>query len=136
MTATARISRVAVAVTLGVTAPLALRAEAAPAASVELAATGAHLASAESAPPGPARRAGQPVADTSVRREHGRNEHAPATAKRRTPKARSGSATSAQPTPSGGQYVPDQPWETEFLVSNWDVAPRSRFFRLVSTSGN
>lgn len=136
MTAIARISRVAVAVALGLTAPLVLRTEAALAAPVALTVAGARLAVAESAPVGPTHRAvRRPVTDTSARRERGRSEHPPATPRRRAPKAKSGAATSPQPAPNG-QYVPDQPWETEFFVSNRDVMSHSRLFRLASTNGN
>lgn len=137
MTATARFSRVAVAVAFGAIAPLVLRAEPAPApALVAIVAPGARLAVPESAAPasGPARRARQPAADTSLlKRERGKTEHAPAGLKRRVPKAKSGAATSPQPS-AGGQYVPDQPWETEFFVQN-TIPARPFAFRLASATG-
>jgi len=134
MTATARFSRVAVAVALGVTAPLVLRAEAAQAAPIELATAGARLASPESASVAPARHA-RPVADTSARRERGKSERTPAApAKRRAPKAKSGGVVSPPPQ-SSGQAVPDQPWETEFFVQN-TVPTRHFVVRLASATGN
>lgn len=135
MTATSRISRVAVAVALGVTAPFVLRAEPAQAAPVELAMAGARLAPPESAAVAPARRAHPVIADTSARRERGKSERTPAApARRRTPKAKSGGVTS--PTPqSSGQAVPDQPWETEFFVQN-TVPTRHFVVRLASAAGN
>lgn len=117
MTATTRISRVAVAVALGVTAPFVLRAEAAQAAPVELATAGARLAHPESAAIGPARRSGPTPTDTSSKRERGKSERVPATLRRRTQKTKSGATIAPQAGPSG-QYVPDQPWETEFFVQN------------------
>jgi len=134
MTATARFSRVAVAVALGVTAPLVLRAEAAQAAPIELATAGARLASPESASVAPARHA-RPVADTSARRERGKSERTPAApAKRRAPKAKSGGVVPPPPQ-SSGQAVPDQPWETEFFVQN-TVPTRHFVVRLASATGN
>lgn len=134
MTATARISRVAVAVALGVTAPLVLRAEAAQGAPLELATAGARLAVPESATVAPTRHARPAVADTSARRERGKSERTPAApARRRTPKAKSGSV--ASPPPSSGQAVPDQPWETEFFVQN-TVPTRHFVVRLASAIGN
>ena len=135
MTATSRISRVAVAVALGVTAPLVLRAESVHAAPVELAMAGARLARPESSSVAPARRTHPVTADTSARRERAKSERTPAaSAKRHVPKAKSGGVTS--PTPqSGGQAVPDQPWETEFFVQN-TVPTRHFVVRLASAIGN
>lgn len=134
MTATARFSRVAVAVALGVTAPLVLRAEAAQAAPIEFTTAGARLASPESASVAPARHA-HPAVDTSSRRERGKSERTPAApARRRAPKAKSGGVASPPPQNSG-QAVPDQPWETEFFVQN-TVPTRHFVVRLASATGN
>lgn len=134
MTATARFSRVAVAVALGVTAPLVLHAEAAQGAPIELASAGARLALPESATVAPARRSHPTLPDTSARRERGKNERTPAApVRRRAPKAKSGGVT--PPPQTGGQAVPDQPWETEFFVQN-TIPTRHFVVRLASAAGN
>lgn len=130
MRATTRIHRVAVAVALGVTATFVLRAEAAQAAPVELAATGARLAHPESAAIGPARRGVPPATDTSAKRERGKSERVPTGPRRRIQKAKSGAAGAPQSS-AGGQYVPDQPWETEFFVQN-TLPTRHYVIRLAS----
>jgi hypothetical protein len=115
MTATLRFTRVAVAVVLGATAPLVLHVDA-QAATVHRAPRVAAVTDSASTP-AMARHARPAAVDTSARRDHGRTEHAPAAPRRRTPKAKSGSS-SASPSGAAGQYVPDQPWETEFFVDN------------------
>lgn len=126
MTATARFTRVAVALALGVTAPLLLHvdAQAAPAAP-ELA-----TVAESAATPTPAHRARSVVTDTSARRDRGHSERAPVAPRRRTPRAKSGASSAPAPGP-GGQYVPDQPWETEFFVDN-TLPTRHYVFRLAS----
>lgn len=125
MTATARFTRVAVVVALGATAPLALHVDA------QAAPTLPRLAAvAESAAAPLARRPRPAVADTSARRDRGHSERAPSIPRRRTPRAKTG-APSAPPAVGGGQYLPDQPWETEFFVDNTLTTPRS-LFRLAS----
>lgn len=96
------------------------------------------VARADSVPPSPvavprvvpgAPRAHRPVSDTAARPERGKTERFPA-AKRRPVRGRNGTAAPA--TGGSGAYIPDQPWETEFFVSNTLEDRRSRFVRLAS----
>lgn len=136
MTATARIFRVAVAVTLGLTAPLALRAEASEGARVGPVSIPARPPAAESATLGPARHGRQPaIVDTAAKRERGKSERSPATPKRRVPRAKSGASTAPQPSAGASQYVPDQPWDTEFFVRN-TLPTRHYVVRLASVAGD
>lgn len=121
MTATARLTRVAVAVALCATAPLALHVDAQAAPTTRLVPT---LAAAESLAAPTFHRIRPASPDTSARRDHGRTEHAPVAPRRRTPKAKSG-ASSAPQGGVAGQPVPDQPWETEFFVDNTLTTRRS-----------
>lgn len=133
MTATPRIFRVAVAVALSATAPLVLRAEAAPT-HAQLSVASARLTTVELTTPAP-RHVRLPVTDTASKRDHGRTERVPVAPRRRSPRVKSGAATPPQASPGTGQYVPDQPWETEFFVLN-SVPTRHFAVRLTSASGN
>lgn len=113
MTAIARFTRVAVAVALGATAPLVLHVDAQAAPAVPRL-----IAVAESSAAPVVHRARPTPTDTSARRDRGHSERTPVAPKRRSaPKAKSGASSAPQSGP-GGQYIPDQPWETEFFVDN------------------
>ena len=72
------------------------------------------------------------VSDTAGKAEHGKAERLPA-AKRRPVRGRNGTPAPAAPAgPSSGAYVPDQPWETEFFVSNTLQDRRARYVRFAS----
>lgn len=72
------------------------------------------------------------ASDTASKAERGKVERLPA-AKRRPVRGRNGAPASSAPVGSGsGAYVPDQPWETEFFVSNTLQDRRSRYVRFAS----
>lgn len=71
------------------------------------------------------------VSDTASKPEHAKGERLPA-AKRRPIRGRTGTPAPAATPPGSGTYVPDQPWETEFFVSNTLQDRRSRYVRLAS----
>lgn len=72
-----------------------------------------------------------PASDTASKLERGKGERLPA-AKRRPVRGRNGAAAPAATGSSPGTYVPDQPWETEFFVSNTLQDRQSRFVRFAS----
>lgn len=71
------------------------------------------------------------VSDTASKPDRAKGERLPA-AKRRPVHGRNGTQAPATTTPGSGAYVPDQPWETEFFVSNTMQDRRSRYVRLAS----
>jgi hypothetical protein len=74
----------------------------------------------------------RPVSDTASKPERARGERLPAV-KRRPVRGRNGAPSAPATSGSGsGAYVPDQPWETEFFVSNTLQDRRSRFVHFAS----
>jgi hypothetical protein len=56
----------------------------------------------------------------SVRSDGARKDHkAPATPAKKKPAAKARPNGTPSSTPESRQYVPDQPWETEFFVDNY-----------------
>lgn len=73
----------------------------------------------------------RPISDTAGKAERGKGERLPIV-RRRPIRGRNGAPAPATTGSGSGGYVPDQPWETEFFVSNTLQDRGSRYFRLAS----